>query len=481
MKEPYVEGAAIHDGPESCGVTREGGGEALTGALASWVWSREMLKLRGADAVEKSGRPHGAHRHGEVRAGPARSEAPGVSGNHRRGNREISGPPGGRASGPQREGFGRTPLTNGPKKSDPLIAPCVRRVVACLGPGNEGARVSGRGTIRTSIQGPHRRAAVAARERGDRRCLPRGGCQCWDARALAGAGPGRTGRVGRHAALDAGGAPRGGDHHRGDGRGGPQRLVPRAGPVPGRARGLEARRDRRPGRAAGGERRRGPAGPAPGQGARARAAPQGQGAGRDGRLAGAGKKARGGLPRRRGRMTRLEDRQTLVAEIASACAAGARLAPACGLAGIDLRTFQRWRADDGQIRADRRPEAARLRPAHALSEAERARIVALANAPRFASTPPARIVPALADEGVYVASEASFHRVLRDHGQMRRRGRARPPRSAGPPSTHVATAPGQVWCWDVTFLRARVQGRWFYLYVILDLWSRKIVGWEGAT
>jgi transposase InsO family protein len=177
-------------------------------------------------------------------------------------------------------------------------------------------------------------------------------------------------------------------------------------------------------------------------------------------------------------MTRLEDRQTLMTEIASACAAGARLAPACGLAGIDLRTFQRRRAGDAEVKADRRPEAIRPRPPHALSEAERARIVALANAPRFADMPPARIVPALADEGVYVASEASFHRVLRDHGQMRRRGRARPPRSAGPPSTHGATGPGQVWCWDVTFLPARVQGRWFYLFLILDLWSRKIVGYE---
>ncbi len=178
-------------------------------------------------------------------------------------------------------------------------------------------------------------------------------------------------------------------------------------------------------------------------------------------------------------MTRPEDRQILAAEISEACAAGARLAPACGLAGIDPRTFQRWRAEDGQVQADRRPEVVRPRPAHALSEAERARIVALANAPRFASTPPARIVPALADEGVYLASEASFHRVLREHGQMRRRGRARPPRSAGPPSTHVATAPGQVWCWDVTFLPARVQGRWFYLFLILDLFSRKIVGFEA--
>ena len=177
-------------------------------------------------------------------------------------------------------------------------------------------------------------------------------------------------------------------------------------------------------------------------------------------------------------MTCLEDRQTLVAEIAAACAAGARLAPACSLAGIDLRTFQRWRTGDGQVRADHRPAAIRSRPLHTLSDAERARMVDLANEPRFASTPPARIVPALADEGIYVASESSFHRVLRQHGQMRRRGRACPPRSAGLPSTHVATAPGQVWCWDVTFLRARVQGRWFYLFLILDLFSRKIVGHE---
>ncbi|TDH58460.1 transposase [Dankookia rubra] len=168
-------------------------------------------------------------------------------------------------------------------------------------------------------------------------------------------------------------------------------------------------------------------------------------------------------------MTRLDDRQILTAEITEACAAGARLAPALGLAGIDVRTFQRWRDGDGQVRADRRPEAVRPPPSHALSEAERARIVELFNEPRFASTPPARIVPTLADEGVYVASEASFRRVLRDPGQMRRRGRARPLRSAGLPSTQVATAPGQVWCWDVTFLKAQVQGRWFYLYLILDL------------
>ncbi len=177
-------------------------------------------------------------------------------------------------------------------------------------------------------------------------------------------------------------------------------------------------------------------------------------------------------------MTRLEDRRTLAHDIERACAAGARLAPACALAGVDPATLRRWQAGDGLARGDRRPDAHRPTPSHALTEAERARIIAVANEPRFAETPPARIVPALADEGVYIASESSFHRVLRAHGQMNRRGRARPPRASRPPSTHVATGPGQVWCWDVTFLPARVQGRWFYLYLILDLYSRTVVGFE---
>jgi putative transposase len=86
--------------------------------------------------------------------------------------------------------------------------------------------------------------------------------------------------------------------------------------------------------------------------------------------------------------------------------------------------------------ADRRSDADRPVPSHALSEPERAQIVAVANEPRFADTPPARIVPALADDGIYLASESSFHRVLRAHGQMNRRGRAQPPRTSRPP-THT--------------------------------------------
>jgi transposase InsO family protein len=177
-------------------------------------------------------------------------------------------------------------------------------------------------------------------------------------------------------------------------------------------------------------------------------------------------------------MTRPEDRRTLMRDIAQACAEGARLVPACALGGIAARTLQRWKIGDGLTRGDRRPDADRPVPPHALSEVERARIIEVANEPRFAETPPARIIPVLADEGIYIASESSFHRVLRAHGQMHRRGRARAPRTSGPPRTHIATRPGEVWCWDVTFLPAQIQGRWFYLYLILDLYSRKVVGFE---
>lgn len=177
-------------------------------------------------------------------------------------------------------------------------------------------------------------------------------------------------------------------------------------------------------------------------------------------------------------MIRLEDRRALSLDIEQARAAGARLDRACDIAGIDLRTLQRWKVDDGLTVGDRRPEAERPLPAHTLTAAERAQILEVANAPRFAELPPARIVPMLADEGRYLASESSFHRVLKAEGQTQHRGRAKAPGTPRPPTTHVAQGPGEVWCWDVTWLASLVTGRWFYLYLILDLYSRKIVGHE---
>ncbi len=109
--------------------------------------------------------------------------------------------------------------------------------------------------------------------------------------------------------------------------------------------------------------------------------------------------------------------------------AGARLALACDIAGIDERTFQRGKAGEDLLRGDGRPLAERLTPAHALTESERAAILALA------------------DEGRYIASESTFYRVLREPRPRRHRGRAQAPTAAPrPPTTHLATGPRQVWC-----------------------------------
>ena len=177
-------------------------------------------------------------------------------------------------------------------------------------------------------------------------------------------------------------------------------------------------------------------------------------------------------------MIGLKDRQALSQDIDVAHTAGARLHLACEIAGIDLRTLQRWKTHEGLVSGDGRPLAVRAVPSHALSQAERAELLRVANEPRFAAVPPARIVPMLADDGVYLASESSFSRVLRAEGQNAHRGRAKKPRAVRAPTTHIATATRQVWCWDMTYLPAKVLGRWFHLYLILDLYSRKIVGWE---
>lgn len=176
-------------------------------------------------------------------------------------------------------------------------------------------------------------------------------------------------------------------------------------------------------------------------------------------------------------MTALEDRRRIVEGIDEAHKAGARRDRACALAGITARTLQRWRRH-GDVHDDGRPQAHRSRPAHALSEAERTELLRVVNEPRFADLPPAQIVPRLADEGVYLASESTFHRVLRAQGQTTHRGRAKAPAAMRQATTHTARGPGEVWCWDVTWLPARVAGRWFYLYLILDLYSRTIVGHE---
>ena len=138
-----------------------------------------------------------------------------------------------------------------------------------------------------------------------------------------------------------------------------------------------------------------------------------------------------------------------------------------------MRTVQRWahRAEDG------RPGATRAAPSNKLSAAERERVLAIANEPEHASLAPHQIVPRLADEGVYVASESTFYRVLKAAGQQHRRGRARRP-SQRTATTHRADGPNQLWCWDITWLPTTVKGQFFYWYMMKDIYSRKLVANE---
>ena len=151
--------------------------------------------------------------------------------------------------------------------------------------------------------------------------------------------------------------------------------------------------------------------------------------------------------------------------------------PACGELGIDVCTYQRW-SRGGGIKVDARPTAVRPVPANKLSPEERAQVLATCHEPAYASLPPGQIVPRLADQGQYVASESTFYRILREANEQHHRGRCRPPRPAGEPPRHCAKAPNAVWTWDISWLPGPVKGLFFYLYLIVDLYSRKIVGWE---
>jgi len=167
----------------------------------------------------------------------------------------------------------------------------------------------------------------------------------------------------------------------------------------------------------------------------------------------------------------------VIALINEACASGARLQAACKELELTARTVQRWR-QGGTVKTDSRQQAAQQRcPANKLSETERKHLLTLINQPEFAHMPPNQIVPELADQGIYLASESTFYRVMREAGQLAHRGKAKPPTHQRPTPLQ-AVAPNQLWSWDITYLKTTVKGVYFYLYLIMDVFSRKIVGWE---
>lgn len=159
--------------------------------------------------------------------------------------------------------------------------------------------------------------------------------------------------------------------------------------------------------------------------------------------------------------------------IADAVLNGARRYRACNELGLSLRTVQRWQHTE----CDGRQLAQRAAPANKLNDAERQAVLDAANQAGYASLTPHQIVPKLADEGIYLASESTFYRVLKAANQNVRRGRAKAPKRRVL-TTHRADGPNQVWCWDITWLPSTVKGRFFYWYMVKDVYSRKLVANE---
>ena len=158
-------------------------------------------------------------------------------------------------------------------------------------------------------------------------------------------------------------------------------------------------------------------------------------------------------------------------------AAGARKNKACETLEISKRTLQRW-THDYEITHDQRPNAKRSTPKNKLSPDERAQVLAVCNQATYSSLPPSQIVPTLADQGEYIASESSFYRILNEADQLHHRGRSKEAQRKKPPTTHTAVAPNQVWSWDISYLPSTVRGLFHYLYLVEDIYSRKIVGYE---
>jgi len=178
----------------------------------------------------------------------------------------------------------------------------------------------------------------------------------------------------------------------------------------------------------------------------------------------------------RGRLISASDRKTAIMLVEEATQAGARQKKACQELGISERTLQRWKNESTPLE-DQRPIVERPVPKNKLSEQEVNQVLDVVNRPEFQSLPPSQIVPRLADQNMYIASESTFYRILKLHDMQHHRGRSNKP-CRKPISTHCATGPNQVWMWDITWLHGPAKGIYFYLYLILDLFSRKIIAWD---
>ena len=165
----------------------------------------------------------------------------------------------------------------------------------------------------------------------------------------------------------------------------------------------------------------------------------------------------------------------ILAALNEAQLAGARLRTACEVIGLSARTIQRWKrhpdVDDGRC-------GPRHRSTHALTAREEAEVLALMRSAAYGHLSPKQLVPQLADEGRYLASESTMYRLKRRLGLGRHRPRMLRTHVTRATTVHRAQRSNQVWSWDITYLPTVVRGRFLRLYLVMDVWSRRIVGWD---
>jgi transposase InsO family protein len=173
----------------------------------------------------------------------------------------------------------------------------------------------------------------------------------------------------------------------------------------------------------------------------------------------------------RGRRHTQQERQVILGLVDEAVHSGARLEKAADILGLCKRTILRWRKHGPQEDKRKGPQT---KPAHALTPLEKQKVISIAVSKEMRDLSPKQIVPKLADQGMYIASESSFYRILRERDMQKHRESSQPA-VHHKPKEHVATGPNQVWSWDITYLKSPVSGQFYYLYMIMDVWSRFII------
>ncbi|MCK5883052.1 MAG: transposase, partial [Bacteriovoracaceae bacterium] len=166
------------------------------------------------------------------------------------------------------------------------------------------------------------------------------------------------------------------------------------------------------------------------------------------------------------------DKLEAITLVDEAVANGGVKKEACIDLGVDLRTINKWKND----LKDKR-QGPLTTPKNKLSDEVKNELIATANSKEFVDKSPWQIVATLADRNKYIASESSFYKVLKERKMLIHRGKSKPPEKKRPAEL-VATGPNQLWSWDITYLKSGIKGEYFYLYLFMDVFSRKIVGYD---